>query len=45
MYPKSIPKNYSNEMFLNIFFYGSGDFNFDMSEETLKAPNKFLKNT
>ena len=43
MCPKSIPKNYSNERFLNTFLQGSEDFSFNTSEGILKANNKFLK--
>ena len=38
MYPKSIPKNYSNEKLLNI-----KDFSCNMNKEILKATIKFLK--
>ena len=43
MCPKSIPKNYTNERFLNTFLQGSEDFSFNTSEGILKANNKFLK--
>ena len=43
MFPRSIPRNVSNEKVLNILLYGSEYFSYNMNKEILKAKNKFLK--
>ena len=35
--------NYSNEKLLNVLLYGSGDFNWNLNKDILKATIKFLK--